>query len=757
MAEVESAAREIGKRNVLIGAAALAGILLVGWVGRSSGWAPPTPAASPAAPAAEAPAVSTAPVAPPLRVELGNAAAAQPTARMLPVRVALRVRPAGPAPIEGLWRSRNVEVRLFADGQRAASTNKDVHELALPPGTQTVRFEATGYRPVEREAPPPVDGIFDLGDVVFEPDAALRVRIAGAPIECTVLFTAGPRDREPYAQAAARLLAGSTEVTLPVPSAVDLQVTARARPEPSANAWFTAEPQAVRLHSGETATVDLQPAAGVRVVVRVRGPSAPLLQRLSVLLETEPPGLARPNRELPQSPLDASGRATFVVPPARGRAGLLVDHRRQDLVAVDGSGLLVDFAEGAVLDVEPIAPIAGLCVRERGEPVASELSLHSAFEGGKPGARAEQCHLLLRSALQEAPQLWFWTEHSGVLIATPADLQWTGDVAWLDAERGAAMAKLTVLAEIPREQRSLRVLAQPDLGGKVVRIGGNEAPFSSLLPAGGYRLRWSCSEGPGPEIGHVDLVPGADVELRATPPALQEWRVQLPAAQLFFHRTLPPSLRIGGHWAVGAADAFGSLLFQLPEPPRPGMPAAIYMHMQKVMLPARIVSIDASQKTFVVEHDYTAADVAHLESRGFGDGNRSIRLCSEMPDNRLALDLGDHTDLLLAPGSERRGCLIEEVCDGTRQVTCWFAVRHGTQQLLLEPRGHWATVKLTAGVRARILVDGDPGMDPIQVGELLQPGERRVFVADGTRAVHVDLQPGGRRSFAPELDDIAVP
>lgn len=57
---------------------------------------------------------------------------------------------------------------------------------------------------------------------------------------------------------------------------------------------------------------------------------------------------------------------------------------------------------------------------------------------------------------------------------------------------------------------------------------------------------------------------------------------------------------------------------------------------------------------------------------------------------------------------------------------------------------------------AHVLVEHFADLDPIEVGMLMEPGERRIFVADGTDAVLIDLSPGGRQRFDPAVGEIVV-
>lgn len=683
-------------------------------------------------------------------------AAPAPGGPTLVVKARFRVRPAG-AEAEGDF-FRGVAVAVAADGGPATDADQE-GRLRLSVAARRARFVAAGYRDIERDVPPPQAGCADFGDVVFEPDAAVRLRLSGAPATGTVRFALGRFPTAPYAQASVALTAGAAEVVLPAPSEDDLTVVAAAEPAGADSPWFGVEPQQVRLRSGQTATVELRLCPGVPVTVAMHGLSALLLPHLDLSICREDGNGRFPlDVDSPRCRLARDGKCRFLVPAGRCELMLLVEGRHQALRAVDGSGLVQTLAAGATLDVEPIEPLVGVVVRERGKAVPSGLSLRGPIGEPRQAPALDDCHVMLAGQLAAAPRLWFWSAGFGSRSCAQDDLQREADVAFVDAERGGGQARLTVLAEIPAEYYSaLGVVAEPQGGGDALRIGNNRPPFTALLPSGALRLRWLCNGSPGAVIDeNLTLAPGEHRELRATVPVLQPWtgRVADPAV-LGRHGALMAVL-VDGQWSLGGACADGTLPFVLPETPRADMPAELYLHMLKLRLPARITSIDFGGRTFVVEHGLTAADIAHVESRGLGSGERSVRLCSAIPDTRFAGDLGPGPEVPMLPGSERSGCLLEKI-DGRRQVTCWFTLHHGVQQLLIEPRGHWATVRLLPqGIRARVLVEGFHGMDPLQVGELSHPGERRIFVADGTTAVHVDLEPGRRQSFAPELEELVV-
>jgi hypothetical protein len=354
-----------------------------------------------------------------------------------------------------------------------------------------------------------------------------------------------------------------------------------------------------------------------------------------------------------------------------------------------------------------------------------------------------------------ASQVWLWTEDGGARACPVADLRFDDDIASVDVARTVAEARLTVRADVPSEYSyALGVGAEPLDGGTVVRIGHSTSPFDAVLPAGSWRLRWLCGAAPGPVIEeHIELTPGEHRTVDAAVPVLQRWECRIVDLD-----QLPPLARfaqprIDGIYPLGAG---GTVTIFLPDAPSPDTRAVIYMHMLKLTVPARVTAVDASNHTFALQHGLGADDRVQLHSRGLGAQNRQIWLASVTEESRIPAWLGADADVLLVPGSERNGCVVERM-DQFNQVTCWFSVRHGTREMRLEPQGHQATVRLERPcTRATIRVEGWPGMDPIAVGEVLEPGERRIFVADGTRAVLLDLVPKDRLRFPPEQTEMVV-
>jgi hypothetical protein len=363
----------------------------------------------------------------------------------------------------------------------------------------------------------------------------------------------------------------------------------------------------------------------------------------------------------------------------------------------------------------------------------------------------------LRGEVETAAHLWFWTAGQGSWSCLQSGLTIDGDMAFADAERGQAMARLAVEADVPAAYHSaLGVRAEPLLGGRPMRVGNARPPFAGVMPAGSYRVQWTCNGEPGPVIAaQLELVAGQTVQVQATAPVLQSWTGWFDSTRLGADARRG-IVRVGGHWALGGADDGGSAPLLLPVAPHLRDLVEVHLPLLKLVVPARIASIDPEARTFTIEHALTAADIVRLQSRGLGSGARRICLGSAMPETRFPAWLGDVVDLPMLPGSEREGCLVECTEQGD-QVTCWFTVFHGERQAWLQPRGHWAVVRLEAPVASvRISVEGWAGMDAVPVGQQTVPGERRIFVADGTRAVHVDPVPGRRVTFDPERREMVV-
>jgi hypothetical protein len=366
--------------------------------------------------------------------------------------------------------------------------------------------------------------------------------------------------------------------------------------------------------------------------------------------------------------------------------------------------------------------------------------------------------------VQAAKEFRFQVDEGGDWhVCTAAEAQTDGDIVWLDVERSPARCSLTVRAELPAEYyQSLGIRAEPLNGSPAVRIGGNRSPFDGELPCGTYRLWWTCQGGAAAVIDdQLQLSAGEHREITALAPVLDRWEARIRNQEVLAAPIV--GLRLGDLWSVGGSMTGGIIPFLLPAQAQPGATAEIYLHAFKMNVPGRVTSVDVAGHTFLVEHDLTAADRVRILSRGLGSGPRRIWLMSQLVDYKVPAWLGSTAEVPMLPGSQRIGCLLEQI-DRREQVTCWFTLRHGAGELTVEPRGHWITVRVEPDCVVRICLDGPPECDMPLTGvsfglpaadQVRGPGESRVFVADGTRAVRV-VRPQGTLTFPPDQAEIVV-
>ncbi|MCB9877990.1 MAG: hypothetical protein H6835_10355 [Planctomycetes bacterium] len=582
------------------------------------------------------------------------------------------------------------------------------------------------------------------------PEVAFVVAVVeGAPADCSVRVVIAPLE----VSGDVALVGGCGEVRLPAVSGIPLVVRGEVLPERGGVRFFL-EPTPVQVEPGTEQTVRLRVAQGHQVVVRVHGPSASLRSSLVVEAVAETDGLADDDRAV--CPTGDDGCARFVLPAGRYHFVCGSDLEQVALRRRDGAALVVPIEGDAVLDVEPVEQLAGFQVRDAGRVVSHRMQLRGLlrrFQGPPP----TECSVVARSRFQTCRGCWVATERRSVRWLRTSDLQWVGDVTTVDLDDDDDDATLRVVAELPGDCfASLAVAATSLSSGAAASSSGNTSPFELRLAPGDYHLAWRCSGAPGPVIATlVRLAPGEVRLLYATPPTLQPWTVLLRDLPTLGIAGQSATACVGEGWALGC-QADGVVPFLMQSSPSTETAASLRALLLKVAFPARISAIDGASRTFEVCHGLTAADIVHVSSRGLGDGERRIELRSELADMPMPAQLPAGFDLPMVPGSERRGCLIEKV-DGVDQVTAWFSARHGAHELLVEPRGHWATVRIgLADAQATVSIDGDSGMDPIAVAWSHGPGELRVFVADGTTAVHVDMQPGGRFTFAPAATEMVA-
>ncbi len=109
----------------------------------------------------------------------------------------------------------------------------------------------------------------------------------------------------------------------------------------------------------------------------------------------------------------------------------------------------------------------------------------------------------------------------------------------------------------------------------------------------------------------------------------------------------------------------------------------------------------------------------------------------------------------MLPGTAREGWMTDTFDDGD-QLMRWFRVEAGRHETLVG-QGRWTTLAIERPfVRAAILVQGPGDGEPVKVRSIQGSGPHRLFVADGTRAVLVHLEPGGELTFDAALREFVV-
>ncbi|HLQ36854.1 MAG TPA: hypothetical protein VK348_03570, partial [Planctomycetota bacterium] len=463
-------ARAVGLAAVAVVTCA---IVLASIFGTVSSAPAATVAAPAAAPPMPAPLLETAP-APSVRRELATAnvadAAAKPIAPIvgpaLPVQVQFEVKPAGEQEVGEFARGRIVD--LIADGLLVARNNTDA--MRIPAASRRVAFQAVGYRPVERDVPPLQAGVADFGVVVFEPDAAVRVRLLHAPkvAGAQVLLRVTSRYQQPYAQAACALTAAAVEALLPAPSADELFVDAIVDRESTPALWIAADPVPLRLRTDETATVEIDLGGRARVVVQLRGPTPELWPGLQVSLMGES-GPGQFQTSMGGLRLGPDGRGVFHVAPGRCQASLMTGSVNSTILRTVPDGVCVlEASDGEVWDMEPVTPVAGVVVQERN--AAAQPSCVSLRAPTGKSATAN-CHVMARAQLLAAEQVFAWTEANGPLVCHRDDLCVDRDLFVLQPSRCSSLATLCVVTHLQTDQRNdYSVVAEPLTQGDTVRL-----------------------------------------------------------------------------------------------------------------------------------------------------------------------------------------------------------------------------------------------------------------------------------------------
>ena len=523
---------------------------------------------------------------------------------------------------------------------------------------------------------------------------------------------------------------------LTVPADVWLVVGATTWSLPDDRLGTQVMPVRTRLDPGQTLRIELQ-ASAAPTTLRVVGPSPALLSRLTLEVVI-PDRHAMPFRtrlladgttrlHLPQQPV----RASLVL--AGGTACPLQDPTGQfDLVA-----------RGGELVLTPAQPLVGIVV---GAP-DHELPAALSFDGPASSAEVSGCHLTTAAQTAASKILHGWTAELGPFTLAMTLLRRDSDLCYVDPRLVAQLASLLVHVAPTEEPTSvLDLLAEPMPEGVAIKLDRDQTTRHAALPAGDYRLVWNVRGGRGPiAVEPLTLRAGETTELRLQPPPLQRWTVRLRGALAESAPIL--LLKLGAVHSLGGARD-GAFLMDLVEPPQRDDAAEVFSWGLKVTFPAKVVSVDLVGSSAEITSPLTDAMWCRVRAQPMANGRTSLRLQrSEGLETKLPAFAESDVTLPLLPGTSRAGCVLEDI-DGRRQLVRWFRIDHGTPELLVQGSGRWTTLHVERPiVSAAVLAAGPDGIDAMSVFSVDRAGVYPIFVADGTRQFHIDLEPGGRVSL----------
>lgn len=527
--------------------------------------------------------------------------------------------------------------------------------------------------------------------------------------------------------------------------------------EPDAADGTPVAPAWVRLTRGEQRRVDLQCGENP-ITIRVVGPSPELLPRLAVLLRpaADPPRLRGQQFVLG---LDAKGRAACYLPDGAMRGTLAVKKRSQAGRGVwprDVATFPLQEQHGAFdllptegeLVLSPIEPLVGIAVGSPGHEQHAWLSL----EAIRRTQEVEPLFLCRRTGAESAAILHGWTEQLGPFTMAMDHVRGSGDLWFVPPAATSRLGTLVVhVADAPEPGSVVDLLAESvgDVHSQApqpTRLDRATGLRSSSLPPGTYRLLWEVGLGRGPVAAEVVVITaGGNTELSLSPPALQRWTLQLRNVDTSRAEAL--FLKLGTAYSLGAARK-GDFLMDRFEPPRVGETGEVFAWVLKCSFPASVVNVDPAARRAEVSSTVTDAIWCRLRAQSMAGGRVGIRLQRTAGvTSNLPAFLDGEVQVPLMPGTTRNGCVMETL-EGRNQLVAWFQLSPESPDQVARGNGRWTTLRIERPIlRAEVLADGPTGVEPMSIYQIENPGEYPLFVADGTRTFHVDLEPGGRQTF----------
>ncbi|MBK8097304.1 MAG: hypothetical protein IPK26_09360 [Planctomycetes bacterium] len=670
---------------------------LLVWCQATSGELPPESVPAPRPEAAQP--------FPPPAAELRENAALPPS-----IPASIRVRAAF------VWRSQSglpaTTLTAEVDGERIGTVEGAEIEFSCSAAATSVRFAVRGFRDVVALLPIAGAERVDLGLLACDPDAA-------------VVFAPPPHDA---LRVAVRLPDGVvwTSGAATAPDPVELAVPSGHRLTLSPT-WLRADgalpcvAHSVALAPGERRRFEL-PFADTGAL-RLAGLSAELSERLQVLLSSA----AAPDPSVMVAAVaDADGLVRWCGPAGLWRASLSVTAGEPvPLVLASGAADLP--VPGDLVEVLPAEPVVGLMLAPRGE---EEFQLEMA----ERTSGAARCHVLPRAVATAMLPLAIATtagRFEGWDAAVPADL-WTIDPRRL-VPHGVVRARAG-----PAAARVLQLLARPVGPGRPRPFARDGEQFSASLPAGDWQAIWRLrggvvGDGPTP----FTVVAGRSCEIIVAAPELQRWAVALRSAAAELPDTTGMHLRLGEVQAPAGAEA-SVFAIDLVQPPRVGDPAVLFSPVLQCEFAATVVAVDASSRRCELASEITAAVWTRIVGRPIGGGRVAIG-ARGVATARLPAAV----QVPIARGGVWSG-VVREQLEGLEQVTGWLQVAAGVDAVG-EGRGRWVDVEFAVPFARATLAVRSGGGDEVRLGTVSTGAGQRVFLAEGTQELIVDLTPGGRR------------
>ncbi|MCA8973203.1 MAG: hypothetical protein KDC98_00705 [Planctomycetes bacterium] len=500
----------------------------------------------------------------------------------------------------------------------------------------------------------------------------------------------------------------------------------------------------VILGDGERHRIDLQ-CRGPSTRLRVVGPSPRLAPLLRVAIGSRDPTADRVHRF--EVPLDASGEVTCRLAGAIS-AGVALTPQRPSadgesihLMTADGSGVFDAFA--GTIELTPVEPVLGVTVVDAGRPVKAAVAIDGTHLPDTPVT----CTIVGRAGAESHSALVLRVEGRGHFRATAiadrdTDL-WTIDLATAQplGELLVEFDDSPVTATIPP------LIALPVGGGQATPLDRGRL---ALLEPGDYELAWAPGGTPDrTALDHVRITAGETTSVNLAPRSLDRWRVQLVSpAQVGQNMTLHHA----GVHSLGGAQANGFVI-DLGRAPRIGDRARIDLPDAMTSFAATFIAVDESTHTARLDSELAQASWSRLVYSPLQAGTVELTLLPDQ-DQPLGGRIVDGRIPMLA-GTTRNGCVIETIA-GQRQLTRWFEIRAGADELVLASRGSWATLTFRAEPPSAYVILTGPTGRQVTLRVADPNGSQPLFVAEGTTAIAVDLAIGSPQVFDPNQPEFRV-